>query len=440
MRKHVILLGVTLALAATVLTSCGENTNRQNNMQESSNSSNRNAMKKWAGTYVGSQGSAFTLSEDGKARVFCAGFFDDVDTDAIWSIEDDVLTIDSKEIGYEIYSNTQKADHNLMEFLSKNTDWKDEWFTKRKRTEKEYTKEDYLNLLDDTSFEFEALPRKEGYTYDEIQTAEYAGMTFDVPAEFVEEENEDEKEFNYFEDVENETVPVMLCFYNEKAEEAGDFREYKYMISDAIMEGLEEKSARLMDVRNAQVNGLDARLCTIYSPLGDAGTFYIRCAVIENGPDLFGIVMYQSIDSKYDYTVCYNDVLNSVRKSDSKDITIATKKNTDEEQKEENEEGESKQEEESDDKKNTSAGLRPEIKAAIDSYEEFMDEYIELMQEIGKNPSDAALLAKYAEFVAKSAEVSEKFEALDEDLTEEESLYYAEVALRVEGKMLKAMH
>ena len=423
-----------------MLISCKGSAESQVTKKEAADNDDKQAMKKWAGTYVGSQGTAFTLSEDGTARVFCAGSFQDVDEEASWTVEDDILTINSKTLGYEIYSNTQKADHNRMEFLSKDTNWNDEWFMKRRKEEKEYSKEDYLALLDDTAFEFEKIPEKESYTYDEIQTIEYEGVAFDLPVEFEEEKSEDGREFYLIEDDEEDSFQVRLLALNESVEDGEEFEEYKYILLDNVMMALGGRGSRLINVKNVQVNGLEARVCTIYSTIEDE-SFYIRYAGIENGKDLFQIGIFQSVDSKFDYTECFNEILSSVRESDSKGITKAFGKKQDVEKKEENTEVEPAREEKSEDKKKDSAGLRPDIKEAIDSYEEFMDEYIELMQEIGKNPSDMAILAKYTEFATKSLDVSEKFEALeDEDLTDEELRYYTEVALRVEGKMLKALN
>ena len=81
--------------------------------------------------------------------------------------------------------------------------------------------------------------------------------------------------------------------------------------------------------------------------------------------------------------------------------------------------------------------IRPEIKEAIDSYEAFIDEYCEFIESY--DASDLTLLAKYAELLQKEVEMSQKFEAIqDQDLTEAETLYYTEVSLRCSQKMLEA--
>ena len=79
--------------------------------------------------------------------------------------------------------------------------------------------------------------------------------------------------------------------------------------------------------------------------------------------------------------------------------------------------------------------IRPDIKEAIDSYEAFIDEYCAFMEDY--NMTDLSQLAKYGTLLSKELEMSEKFNAIqDEDLTSAESIYYSEVILRCAQKML----
>ena len=79
--------------------------------------------------------------------------------------------------------------------------------------------------------------------------------------------------------------------------------------------------------------------------------------------------------------------------------------------------------------------IRPEIKEAIDSYEAFVDEYCAFMTEY--TISDLTKLGTYNELLKKEVEMSKNFEALEnENLTEEEAIYYADVSLQCSQKML----
>ena len=46
-------------------------------------------------------------------------------------------------------------------------------------------------------------------------------------------------------------------------------------------------------------------------------------------------------------------------------------------------------------------GIRPEFKAAMDSYEEFYDSYCEFLRKYKENPTDYTLLAEYADMLTK---------------------------------------
>lgn len=83
-------------------------------------------------------------------------------------------------------------------------------------------------------------------------------------------------------------------------------------------------------------------------------------------------------------------------------------------------------------------GLRPEFKEAMDSYEEFMNEYVAFMKKYKENPSDLSLLADYAKFMGKYAEVTRDFEKWNsEDMNNDEMAYYLDVQTRVTKKLLE---
>lgn len=79
--------------------------------------------------------------------------------------------------------------------------------------------------------------------------------------------------------------------------------------------------------------------------------------------------------------------------------------------------------------------IRPEKKEAIDSYEKFMDGYIDFMNKYQTSTS-TELLMDYMDWMGKYADMAQKMEKLEGELTEAEALYYAEVVARINGKML----
>ena len=83
-------------------------------------------------------------------------------------------------------------------------------------------------------------------------------------------------------------------------------------------------------------------------------------------------------------------------------------------------------------------GLDPDFKAAMDSYEKFMDEYVAFMKKYKDNPSDLGLLADYADYMSKYADFVEDFEKWeDEEMNAAETAYYIDVQARVSKKLLE---
>lgn len=82
-------------------------------------------------------------------------------------------------------------------------------------------------------------------------------------------------------------------------------------------------------------------------------------------------------------------------------------------------------------------GMRPEFKEAMDSYEAFYDEYCDVMKKYAENPTDIKLLTSYTDMLTKAVEMSEKFDAWeDNEMNDAELKYYLDVNNRVTKKLL----
>lgn len=112
------------------------------------------------------------------------------------------------------------------------------------------------------------------------------------------------------------------------------------------------------------------------------------------------------------------------------------------EQAEKNSEANMKKEDSESDKKeeNSEANtgeMRLEFKEAMDSYEAFYDEYCEFMKKYNANPTDTELISSYSDIMTEMVEMTEKFEAWEEnDLNTAELKYYIEVNNRVAQKLV----
>lgn len=83
-------------------------------------------------------------------------------------------------------------------------------------------------------------------------------------------------------------------------------------------------------------------------------------------------------------------------------------------------------------------GMRPEFKKAMDEYEEFFDDYVELMKKLEKNPDDLTLVLEYTQFMIqydKTMKALEDWE--DNNLNNKEMNYYITVTNRINKKLLE---
>ena len=78
------------------------------------------------------------------------------------------------------------------------------------------------------------------------------------------------------------------------------------------------------------------------------------------------------------------------------------------------------------------------FKTAMDSYEKFMNDYVDFMKKYKANPTDISLLSEYADYISKYTSFMNDFNAWqDKKLNTAELAYYIEVQTRVSKKLLE---
>lgn len=81
-------------------------------------------------------------------------------------------------------------------------------------------------------------------------------------------------------------------------------------------------------------------------------------------------------------------------------------------------------------------GVSPDLKATMDSYEEFMNKYVDFMQKYKDGGSSMSMAADYAKMVAQYSDMTKKIDALDDSTMSDADLaYYLEVMNRVNEKL-----
>lgn len=85
-----------------------------------------------------------------------------------------------------------------------------------------------------------------------------------------------------------------------------------------------------------------------------------------------------------------------------------------------------------------SATSDPDFRAAMDSYEAFFDEYVAFMKSYEESSDPTSMLADYLTLMTQYTETMQALESIDEDeLSDADALYYAEVSLRISQKLLE---
>ncbi len=84
--------------------------------------------------------------------------------------------------------------------------------------------------------------------------------------------------------------------------------------------------------------------------------------------------------------------------------------------------------------------MDPELKAFLDSYERFVDEYVAFMRKYKQNPTDLSLLTEYADIMQKYSDFETAIDRYDSNsMSTADASYYLEVTTRCTQKMLKIM-
>lgn len=82
--------------------------------------------------------------------------------------------------------------------------------------------------------------------------------------------------------------------------------------------------------------------------------------------------------------------------------------------------------------------IRPDFKEAMDSYENFFDDYCNFMKKYSENPSDLSLLTDYLDYLTEYTETMDKLDNIDQsEMSDAELKYYLEVMSRINNKLLE---
>ena len=82
----------------------------------------------------------------------------------------------------------------------------------------------------------------------------------------------------------------------------------------------------------------------------------------------------------------------------------------------------------------------PDLKAFLDSYEDFVDDYVAFMKKYTENPTDLSLLGDYSKFLQNYSDFASKVEKVDtSNMSTDDYNYYIEVTTRCSQKLLNVL-
>ena len=262
--------------------------------------------EEWAGTYGGPLGKIMTLASDGSAHLYDLSSDETIDNDSSWAFEDERIIVRFKSYGYDLFANTEMKDYDVLIFNPEDPDRSQEPFVKISDEFSKLNKDDYLALMDNVVFHVEGLPSSDatGQTKDSAaETASLGGMEFLIPAYFQKVGSGGEDDLSYA--VTDEGGPeILLSVIDAGTSLAEDeFRKEKYSLPEAYMKELGCGETRILDARNSEVGGQQARILTFYADTADYGPVHIRLTCINNaaGGRLLAAYLVQSLDTLHDY-------------------------------------------------------------------------------------------------------------------------------------------
>lgn len=247
-------------------------------------------------------------------------------------------------------------------------------------------------------------------------------MSIRIPDNFVEKPNSNADTYDFYDYSfgSNQCVALSLN-YSDIGMTDDEVKELGDKFTESFAEGFEGEFIGIKNrkSKNITMGGKKGVLFSFDASLNDIPLFVDYAFIYDNGGVY--LVMIGKTEKVTEDTECILlDIIGSAELSE----TNSMEKETDD----------------ADDNSRSEKGIRPEIKEAIDSYEAFFDDYVVLMKKYKNNPGDISILSEYMEYMSKLSDMEQKFKAIEQqDLTTEETMYYAEVTLRIEKKMLEVL-
>ena len=426
MRKYISM--ILCFLVALSISSCGGDTGSAENAEsavEEKKNEPMTDMERLVGTYVGETGSGLTIYEDGTADNYNI-MWTSVETGMPWTLEDDVVTVTSKKLGYDIFAELGTDEDTDLFFESKDVGWDDEKFMKKTSEPDSHYFNEYFD---------EERKKKTEMTLGD--------MTYTMPYYFTDRGNPAEIETS------DDGYPVTTNIFS-----VAEDGKHAYM--NLVIMTLDLSSESISQEQYEQVKDSMYSFDSVFNDFAQTGKKSVTVA--ENAADQIDftltddgntakarstywyqadtgiwtqMVMIVTDEAERNYFKDYNQIIKSAKPANADEATDSKSDKQKVKKK--------SKKEKTDTEENTAEnGVTPEFKEMMDSYEAFMDEYIEFMKKYQNSSGTISMLSDYADYMAKYADFTEKINAVDEnELSVADQKYYLEVTTRVAQKLLE---
>lgn len=379
------------------------------------------------GTYIGEDECALTFFPDGTAT-FYENSFRVLDTNCLWTYDKDQVRWYWNKGNCLLTADVKDGNVNELFFEGKSWKWKNEKYTKISNEARVLSAAEYGDLIkrensglyagEPDQSQVSAFEEKDAGEDVGYQEVTYGGIIFRLPGDY-HKENSGEGDLWLKGDAEGEqgikfiSIDGVISDYNFKTQKESFEETFR------LPDGDWEEIGGLDEVRVAGLPGFKKEYAGKDDNGEDASVQFYLINNSAEGKVLCVICAYNNSDED-EAEKNLEEIIETARLSHGSSNTNGREAAEDHE-----EDG-------------GAAGVDPELKAFLDSYEAFVDEYVDIMKKYSEDPSDAVgMLGDYLNAIEELAEFEEKVDAYDTDeMSAADLAYYLEVTTRCTQKML----
>lgn len=371
--------------------------------------------KDLAGTYIGLHGNGITFFIDGTAEYFCKDWID-IETNDEWTIDGQKLSLHSKTLNYDIYTDISGANISSLNFKSDNDEWDDEIYVRISDDSKPKDIDTYISLIEDQLHTTIDRP-------SENLVIHTGGFVIELPSgyKYIEQKNEDEQQYSNYDDTASMMIwPTTFEYTSEqlRSKKAELEEHFDNNLDKLIMDYFD--SSWLYNKKTTDNIKPQNSLGNTYHRTMTDGThnilLYESWALNISSREAF-IIVFMDSDPNGKNAEEYLHALSNAVPEDEYIITDTSKHK--------------------ESSKTNSSGVDPDLKAFLDSYEDFIDKYVDFMKKFEKNPNDLELLSGYIEIMNKYYDFAKTVDDYNtSEMSDEDYKYYIDVTARCNKKLL----